>query len=66
MASKDGIWDNKEIKKILSQKLHQDQKWLLYNFERWYAINFHKLMQPIEYKIYDKIKRKLQSIFSNV
>jgi asparagine synthase (glutamine-hydrolysing) len=61
LASRDRIWDKKYLKKLLSGHLHEDQKWLLYNFERWYAINFHGKMDSLEYTFTDRIKHKLSS-----
>lgn len=58
-ASMDGIWNTKFLAELLKEKLHEEQRWLLYNFERWYAIHFHGKMEPKPYTFLDRVKRKL-------
>jgi asparagine synthase (glutamine-hydrolysing) len=56
-ASKDGVWNKEAISQLLKTKLHEEQKWLLYNFERWYAIHFHEQKTPLKPHVLKKIKK---------
>jgi asparagine synthetase B (glutamine-hydrolysing) len=58
-ASRDGVWNKKFVKKLLQRKIHQDQKWLLYTFERWYTNQFYGINEPIPYKFTDRVKNKI-------
>lgn len=58
-ASQDEVWNKKAIKELIQSKLHEEQKWLLYNFERWYAINFHGKTTPKQPNLLFKLKRRL-------
>ena len=63
--SKDGVWNKHNIKELLdSRKLHQNQKWLLYSFERWYSFQFHNVKEPISYKFIDRLKNKISRILN--
>jgi asparagine synthase (glutamine-hydrolysing) len=58
--SKDGVWNKGYVKELLdSRKLHQNQKWLLYSFERWYSFQFHNVKEPIKYRFIDRVKNKI-------
>jgi len=58
-ASKDKVWNVTALKQILKGKLHQEQKWLLYNFERWYAIQFHGKHESLRPNVLRKIQFRL-------
>lgn len=47
-ASQDGVWNKNAISHLLKSKIHEEQKWLLYNFERWYAFQFHNSKKPLK------------------
>jgi asparagine synthase (glutamine-hydrolysing) len=57
-VSKDGLWDKEYLKQLLAGKLHEEKKWLLYNFERWYAINFYASQEPLSVGFLEKVKSK--------
>ena len=61
-ASRDGVWNKKFVSKLLQSKIHQDQKWLLYTFERWYANQFYGIKEPKPYKFMDRVKNKIGKI----
>lgn len=58
-AAKDKVWNVTALKQILKGKLHQEQKWLLYNFERWYAIQFHGKHESLRPNVLRKIQFRL-------
>tara|TARA_B110000914_G_C15494482_1_gene462476 strand:- start:90 stop:1886 length:1797 start_codon:yes stop_codon:yes gene_type:complete len=59
-ASKDNVWEKNELKIKFKGKLHEEQKWLLYNFERWYAFNFHNNAPILKKSLFQKISSRLK------
>lgn len=58
-ASKDKVWNVDTLKKLLKGNLHQEHKWLLYNFERWYAIQFHGEKVALKPTVFQKLQFRL-------
>ncbi len=60
-TSNDKIWSKNGVKKLLKSNIHEEVMWLLYNFERWYAYQFHNSKMALKPSLFYKIKRKLLS-----